>query len=244
MNKKILKYFKPVNENDSFTTKEIFILEKNHLFFSNNQKYVHDLIDIIDGRSKISIRILDWFITNYSKKNGTFYKLKINGNEEYFYVNNEYKNQLYGYSKKYFDAYCRRKKIMYIYRYINDKNVKEKIVFILTIAQLNFFQWVLKNKIITYVDKHFNEIKADMKETLKKNKENKIHFHSSTVSSNMSDDVELDPMISLSPDVKCINISSQNSNVLSKYKRQKLSKSVFETGIKKSYKSETIKLLN
>lgn len=243
MEKKILKYFKPINENDKFTTKEIFILQKNKKFFSNNQKYIHDLINIIDGKSKISIRILDWFITNYSKKNGTCYKIKVNGKHEYFYVNNEYKNQLYGYSKKYFDAYCRRKKIIYNYKYKDENNVTQRLVFILTIAQLNFFQWVLKNQIIKYVKKHFDEIKADMKETLKKNKEYKLSYTPSISSSNLSDDIELDPMISLSSDIKSINISSgQNHNHTIKYKRQKLSKSVFDLGIKKSHKPETIKL--
>ena len=34
------------------------------------------LLDILEGKNKISLRIIDWFVTNYSKKNNVEYSLK------------------------------------------------------------------------------------------------------------------------------------------------------------------------
>ena len=95
--------------NEKFTPKERDILEKNKNFFSSDPKYIKEMLEIINGESEISIRVLDWFVANYSKKNNTSYRIKINERDEYFYVNNEYKNQLNGYSKLYFDPFCRKK---------------------------------------------------------------------------------------------------------------------------------------
>jgi hypothetical protein len=54
--------------NEKFTSKERDILEKNKKFFSADRKYIDIMLDIIDGPSDISIRVLDWFVANYSKK--------------------------------------------------------------------------------------------------------------------------------------------------------------------------------
>ncbi len=83
-------------DNNKFNSKERDILERNKRFFSANPKYTEELLEIIDGRSTISIRVLDWFVANYSKKNNTAYKICINGTVSIFNVNIEYKNQLNG----------------------------------------------------------------------------------------------------------------------------------------------------
>src|ERR1044071_1260010 len=104
----IKKIFVPSKTGKEFNSMETAILEKNHKFFSHDTKYVKTMLKIIDGDSDISIRLLDWFVANYSKKNNTSYKIKINNSKESFVVHNEYKNKLNGYSKDYFDPFCRR----------------------------------------------------------------------------------------------------------------------------------------
>ena len=89
----------------------------------------------------------------------------------YFNVNIEYKNQLNGYSKQYFDPFCRKKKVIYCYK---NNNGGENINFLSSIGQLNFFQWAIRNKIFKYVQIHLKEIEKDMKETSKKTKLKKI----------------------------------------------------------------------
>ena len=63
---------------------------------------------IINGESKISLRIVDWFVTNYSKKNFTVYETQQNTR---FKVYHDYKLKLKAYSKKRFDPFCRWERI-------------------------------------------------------------------------------------------------------------------------------------
>lgn len=100
--------FKSISE-ESFSIKDKEILTKIKKFYSSHKKYIHTVTNIIVGESDICIRLIDWFVSNYSKKYNTSYRLN---NSTIFYVNKEYKNQLNGYSKKYFDPFCRKKKII------------------------------------------------------------------------------------------------------------------------------------
>lgn len=242
MDKVKFEDFKSEN-NENFTSKELDILEKNKKFFSTHQKYIYAMLEIINGESDISIRVIDWFVANYSKKNNTFYKIKINGRHDFFYVNNEYKNQLNGYSKQYFDPFCRKKKIIHSHKINNDD---KHIIFQTSIGQLNFFQWAIRNKIIRYVQLHLKEIENDMKETSKKNKEKKIiaikniNETESIEEDNNNNNDEPDPLICSSDKINSLYISpvkkssSSKSDSDNKNKRQQLSKSVYDLGIKKS----------
>ena len=53
--------------NNKIETKNDILLNKLTQFFWNNKK-IQIMISIINGNSKISLRVLDWFVTNYSKK--------------------------------------------------------------------------------------------------------------------------------------------------------------------------------
>ena len=238
--------FKPLI-NERFTATEKDILEKNKKFFSSNRKYIDIMLKIINGESDISIRALDWFVSNYSKKNNTYYKIKINGKIDFFYVHNEYNNQLNGYSKEYFDPFCRKKKVIYSYRNnIVTNNIskpgKIDITFETSIGQLNFFQWAICKQIIRYVELHLKEIDTDMKETTKRRNEEKkmaLLRHISEESSDDSDyDKDPDPMFCSSEKIDTVILSSSKKTSTSKSdsssKRKKLSKSVYEYGIKKT----------
>lgn len=230
--------FNPITK-EKFTSKEKDILNKNKNFYSTNKKYINTMLDIINSDSDISIRVLDWFVANFSKKNNTCYRIKINGRDELFYVNNEYKNQLHGYTKEYFDPFCRKNKLIYTY-----KSGENKIKFISSIGQLNFFQWAIRNKIINYVERHLEEIEWDMKETSRKNKEKKMALMEEESSeedeSEIIIDDDPDPVICSSDKIKSLHISpvkkisSNKSDSDKKNKRQQLSKSVYEFGIKKT----------
>lgn len=108
------------------------------------------MLKIITGDSKISLRIIDWFTTNYAKKNYTLYML----NDKRFKVYDDYKLKLKAYSKKRFDPFCRYKKISIPYR--DDKYIET------TIGQLNFFKWSIENKIVDYIDENYEAIERDM----------------------------------------------------------------------------------
>tara|TARA_Y100000361_G_scaffold152803_1_gene173116 strand:+ start:2260 stop:2667 length:408 start_codon:yes stop_codon:yes gene_type:complete len=102
------------------------------------------LTQILNKSGGISLRNLEWFITNYSKKNNLTYKT---GDGKIFSVHCAYKSSLDGYSKKLFDPFCRTEKISYIVPGTNDEIHT-------TVAQLNFIRWCIKNNIIDYIKTH------------------------------------------------------------------------------------------
>ena len=129
-------------------------------FFKNNDNYLQDYLNIYYGRTNISLRIIDWFVTNYSKKNQIFYNL--NGNNFIVYL--DYKSQLKAFTKKQFDPFCRRERINFYYS--KNKFIKT------TIGQLNFFKWAFENNIIDYIRDNYNQIENDMINEIKLKKNN------------------------------------------------------------------------
>jgi hypothetical protein len=123
--------------------------------FYNKDDNITKMLNIINGESKISLRIVDWFSTNYAKKNFTVYETK---NNKRFKVYEDYKLRLKAYSKKRFDPFCRWDRIKVPYK----AHGNEKYYIETTIGQLNFFHWALDNKIIDYINDHYDEIESDM----------------------------------------------------------------------------------
>ena len=66
----------------------------------------HILIELLNKSGGISLRNLEWFITNYSKKTNLAYQT---GDGKIFSVHCAYKSSLDGYSKKLFDPFCAKK---------------------------------------------------------------------------------------------------------------------------------------
>jgi hypothetical protein len=131
------------------------LLLTNLIDYYNKNGNLEKILNIINGESQISLRLIDWFATNYSKKYFTVYMLKRGNGEEYrFKVYIDYKLKLKAYSKKRFDPFCRWDRINIPYK--NDSYIQT------TIGQLNFFRWVLDNKIIEYIEKHYDDINKDM----------------------------------------------------------------------------------
>ena len=135
------------------------LLMRNLMDFYGNKENIHKMMNIINGESKISLRIVDWFVTNFAKKYYTVYDLqtqRISGQEELtrFKVYNDYKLKLKAYSKKRFDPFCRWERISIPY---DEEKYMET-----TIGQLNFFKWAIENKIIDFIKVNYEEIENDM----------------------------------------------------------------------------------
>ena len=125
------------------------------MIFYKNHDNLKKMISIINGESKISLRIVDWFVTNYAKKNFTVYEMPNDVNESIrFKVYNDYKLKLKAYSKKRFDPFCRWDRISIPY---DNENYMET-----TIGQLNFFKWSIENKIIEFIEENYDMIENDM----------------------------------------------------------------------------------
>jgi hypothetical protein len=118
---------------------------------NNNYHNMNKMLGIINGTSRISLRIIDWFTTNYAKKHYTVYNLK--SKENRFKVYNDYKLKLKAYSKKRFDPFCRWDRITIPYK---DNFIQT------TIGQLNFFKWAIENGVVKYIEDNYSEIESDM----------------------------------------------------------------------------------
>lgn len=137
------------------------IILKSIEHFYENLKEISDFISIINSRSCISIRLIEYFVTKYSKKNKISYKMQ---DETIFNVYQSYKQQLNLYKKMNFDPFARGIRIPY---YIGSSWV------ITTIGQLNFFKWFISKNILDYVVKNRDLIESDINKN-KKNKKEKI----------------------------------------------------------------------
>lgn len=116
-------------------------MSKSDLLLSSLSKFFdvpehrEQLRDILDHRKGISLRKLEWFVTNYSKNKHVTYNAP---NGKIFTVHVAYKSSLDGYSKKLFDPFCRTSRIDFH-------------GFTTTVAQLNFIRWCITNGIIDYM---------------------------------------------------------------------------------------------
>ena len=123
--------------------------------YYNKKENIDKLLEIFKETSPISLRVIDWFVTNYSKKNNIKYQFE----KKTFNVYIDYKLQLKGYSKKQFDPFCRRERIKFFY------NNNEYIV--TTVGQLNFFRWAFIHKILDYINENLHKIENDMNNNYK-----------------------------------------------------------------------------
>ena len=127
------------------------LLLTNLITYYKENDNLDKMLKIINGDVNISLRIVDWFTTNFAKKHYTVYDLP-NGNR--FKVYNDYKLKLRSYSKKKFDPFCRWDRINIPYK--NETHLQT------TIGQLNFFKWAFENKIIDYIESNYAAIENDM----------------------------------------------------------------------------------
>jgi hypothetical protein len=148
-------------------SKDKLLLDSIDTFFIKND--IKIMVSIINGESNISLRLLDWFVTNHSKKNNIKYIIdNIYDEQILFDVSADYKGQLKAYNKKYFDPFCRKQRIQYKYN--------DKFILITTIGQLNFFKWAIQNNIIGYIEDNLTNLEIEMISYYKdkKNKKNDI----------------------------------------------------------------------
>lgn len=159
----------------SFNGKEITLINFLITFYKNK---IDLFSDIINQKTPLSLRLLDWLVTNYSKKYNITYPLKCNSETVYFNVYIDYKNQLKAYSKKFFDPFCRQKRLIidshtFKWRtYTSGEDLAKKDI-VTTVGQLNFFRWFIENKIIDYALSNVELIDRDMMATVTTKKRGK-----------------------------------------------------------------------
>lgn len=139
-------------------------------FYSSHPE-INKVLTYLTGDAPLSLRIIDWFVTKYSRKN--FVRYPLNGQDFLVYLS--YKGQLKAYSKQYFDPNCRRERIMF--------KIPSHEQFMTTIGKLNFFRWALESKILDYIEAHEEDIRTGYNAYLKDTTQTQKRVKNETASS-------------------------------------------------------------
>ena len=155
------------NNNNSIQSKQNLLLISLTRFFDNPNN-MQTYLDIIKGSSVLSLRLLDWLVTNYSKMNNVVYDIQDeNGGTRPFNMFLNYKTQLKAYSKKQFDPFQRRERISF-----NIQSADGLTKHISTVGQLNFFRWAIQNNVIDYAQNHIQNIEKSMNKGIANRRKN------------------------------------------------------------------------
>jgi hypothetical protein len=131
------------------------ILDKKDTLFESLKTYYkdptakHTLEEFLGKKSPISLRTLDYLVTNYSKKHNVVYLVGGGGVDKNVNLYVDYKSQLKAFSKRYFDPFCRRERVEYA-------------GLVTTVGQLNFMRWAILNGVIDYARANLGAIEEDM----------------------------------------------------------------------------------
>ena len=142
--------------------KQQLLMQSLTNFFTRGNSITH-FLDSTKPDSNISLRVIDWFVTNFSREFDVSYCHP--ETQMPFLVHDAYKSQLKAYSKRQFDPFCRRTRINFYY--------KKGSKVVTTVGQLNFFRWAIGAGVLAYIQKHQDAIEAHMKTRVKKSRENK-----------------------------------------------------------------------
>ncbi len=137
--------------------------------FYSNQINIQKFVDVVVFKNRnLPLRLLDWFCTNYSKKNDVCYNIqRPNGQIEMFRVYRSYRAQLKGLKKENFDPFARGKPVTLEYE---SPDTHEKITFETAVCQLKFFRWAIESLLLEYVETNFEIIYTDMVENSSQSK--------------------------------------------------------------------------
>jgi hypothetical protein len=150
------------------------LMNKIETFFSKPE-HMGKLLPFLKGESKISIRLIEWFVSIYCSQNTVDWFF---GEGEYFNVHLDYQAMMGngatgGYTKQLFDPFCRKWRkekrkdregksyTVKIYHGIKFYYTDDEFE-ITTVAQLNFFKWFISNKVLDYMIENKDELTAEM----------------------------------------------------------------------------------
>lgn len=138
------------------------ILERTSRLAVRDPTFFRDsLCPLITQELGVSLRALDWLVTNYAKRTG----LVVNG----VAVHQSYKDHLRTYRRRHFDPFQRVVsgnigKVTF--EYAGD-------TFATTVGQLNFVLWGHSHGLVEYIRDHINDIELDMTAAVRARRANK-----------------------------------------------------------------------
>ncbi|AAR26829.1 FirrV-1-A5 [Feldmannia irregularis virus a] len=133
------------------TTSEELLLSSVLTWYNQDADRVKELMQFIERNKCLSLRVIDWFVTNYSRN--TPIMMERDGLPRDLYK--DYQKNLSSYKKKYMDPFARRKRITILMFGQTERTS--------TIGQLNFFRWFLGSNIRQLLDERKQAVEHEMK---------------------------------------------------------------------------------
>lgn len=166
--------------------KEYHLLRRVREFYArddNARRLQADVLPIVEQRhERVSLRLLDWLVTNYSKCRPVQYEW----DQKPYNVYEDYQRHLTAHNKRLFDPFQRRDRVRFRCAATADGAYQEREL-VTTIGQLNFFQWALQHGVVQYAVEHAREIEAHMNECSRDASQRRRRARDDNVSDNDDD---------------------------------------------------------
>ena len=137
------------------------VLLQKLLFYYDDDNVMNNFTNIVNGNCGVSLRLIDWFVTTYCKKNHISYNI----GTTYFDVFQDYKLMGKSFKKRKFDPFCRGDRVK-----LNNNGLCVET----TIGQLNFFKWAMTNNVIEYILEHKDQLNQCHSDYVIEQKRNKL----------------------------------------------------------------------
>jgi len=142
-----------MDTDETFSRKDEVLLSSVLRWFNQEESRVQTFSDIIHHKNGLSLRIIDWLITNFTKSfRGAIESEGLPRN-----LRKDYHKNLSAHNKKNFDPFARRRRIQIIL-FGKEKRVS-------TIGQLNFFRWFLSKDLVGFLLENKSVIEKHMKDS-------------------------------------------------------------------------------
>lgn len=137
---------------DGLSRSDEVLLDSILEWYNEESSRVEKFLAIVKRKNGMSLRVIDWLVTNFSKTNSIV--LETGGFPRD--LNRDYQKNLSAYNKRNMDPFARRNKISILVFGKESRNS--------TVGQLNFFRWFLKNDISTFLHKNKGVVENHMKD--------------------------------------------------------------------------------
>lgn len=128
--------------------------------------YQNILLQVVRQTFPISIRLVDWFVTNYTKENAVHYVITSDdGSSRVFDVHLDYCSVLRALGRNGFDPF--RRGIRSIVTLPDETSIET------TVAQISFWHWAHKNRVLEHLKSQIHVVEKHMSLQLEKGKERK-----------------------------------------------------------------------
>ena len=137
------------------------LLESVLEWFNDNPSHVEMFLSIVKRKNGMSLRVIDWLVTNFSKT----HSITINTHGIPRDLYRDYHKNLSSLNKCNFDPFCRRQKLQIILFGKEERST--------TVGQLTFFRWFCKNNVMSFLAKNKSLVESHMKSSEKKSADKK-----------------------------------------------------------------------